>query len=53
MPEVWEVGRVEAVTEPFDGDPDYRQRVNLVQRNAEGKIRNVATGIRNTELEPA
>lgn len=45
----WEVSRIEPVE--CDYDPDYKFRLGLVQRDSTGKIVNVATGIRNSDLD--
>lgn len=45
----WEITGAERVEQDWD-DPHYRYRLKLAKRDADGRVVNVATGIRNTEL---
>jgi hypothetical protein len=47
----WYVSKTEWVWNPYDGDPDYCQRVTLVKLDEAGEVCNVFTGLRNTDID--
>jgi hypothetical protein len=49
--EEWYVYKAEWVWIPWDNDPDYCQRLGLIQFDENKEICNSASNIRNTDIE--